>query len=133
MNSRTSFLTWARRIAGLHVPGGSLPDLAVVVLSADDGDGTMSMLHDLVADRTQQKAREPSVTAVADDDQVGVAGLAEQHKRRLPFNGLALAFDGAIELFHGGDCLACERLGGFVEALVKIRRVTAAVDDRRDL
>ena len=70
------------------------------------------MVDDLLADRAEQEAGEPSATSIADDDQRGVSRLFQQHLRRMSFERLAFPLDRGLQPLGFCNCFADDALGG---------------------
>ena len=75
------------------------------------------MVDDLLADRAQQEAGEPSATSIADDDQRGVSRLFQQHLRRMSFERLVFALDRGLQPLGFCNCFADDTIGALAEGI----------------
>ena len=63
---------------------------------ADDENRARRVVHELLTDRAEQQAGEPSVAAVADHEKQRVARLLQQHLGRLTFARVAFQLESRL-------------------------------------
>jgi hypothetical protein len=94
-------------------------------------------MHDLLADRAEQEAREPAAAAVPHDDELGVARFFDQGLGGLTLLDPRDALDRRLQLMYERDRLLDNVVGGVSEPsqrrLIEARTESAAVDRRRNL